>query len=317
MRSGSTDKKTFSCECISSVFVSGDTVRLEFIWPGPVPRGGQFFLIKPRRSGVFLGRPLSVAGWKPRIPYAQNETVERRVQADRRLVSSRYANTKLRLITNRRVYKDRRQNTAGILQFLVVRRGQGSRELTDLRPGEEAELTGPLGNFWAQMDLNANFPGIAHPPGGKPAGPIAMVGGGVGIAPLLAFITELKGRYRNRIPFDFYAGFRTGSFGLENIIARSLIIATEDGSQGLKGRIPDFFTPLGYRAVLVCGPEPMLKTVGNACIASRIPCYLSMEKHMACGVGACLGCTVKTTKGNRRCCTDGPIFRAEEICFEQ
>jgi len=317
MRARSSDKKTFSCECISSVFVAGDTVRLEFIWPGPVPRGGQFFLVKPQRTGVFLGRPLSVAGWKPRIPAAQNDVAERRIQADRRLVSSRYANTNLRLITNRRVYKDRRQSTAGILQFLVTRRGQGSRELVNLRPGEEAELTGPLGNFWAQMDITTHSSRIPHLPGGDSASPIALVGGGVGIAPLLAYIPELRGRFRNSVPFDFYAGFRTGSYGLENVVARSLIIATEDGSQGLKGRIPDFFAPSGYRAVLVCGPEPMLKTVADVCIAGKIPCFLSIEKHMACGVGACLGCTVKTTKGNRRCCTDGPIFRAEEICFEQ
>jgi len=255
-------KKTFFCECTKVCFVSGDTISLEFIWPGPAPRGGQFFLIRPRRTGVFLGRPISVAGWKAAESLGQ-----------------------------------------GILRFLVVRRGKGSRELTDLLPGEEAELSGPLGNCWAQVDV--------------PAGPIALVGGGVGIAPLLAVVPELKDR-----PFDFYAGFRTGSFGLEDIKSqapgpRSLIIATEDGSLGLKGRIPDFFTPSGYSGVFACGPEPMLKAVGDNCIASGVPCFISVEKHMACGVGACLGCTVKTTRGNRRCCTDGPIFNAQEICFER
>ena len=253
------NKRTFLCECISSVFVSGDTVRLEFIWRGPAPRGGQFFLIKPRRSGVFLGRPVSVAGWKPR---------------DQNMPGA-----------------------GGILHFFVVRRGQGSRELTDLRPGEEAELSGPLGNFWAGVDI--------------PGGPVALIAGGVGIAPLAAYTPELEGRI-----FDFYAGFRTGSFGLENVKSRSLVIATEDGSQGLKGRIPDFFTPSGYSGVFACGPEPMLKAVGDACIACGIPCFVSMERRIACGVGACLGCTVKTTRGNRRCCADGPIFNAEEICFD-
>ena len=258
--SGSPAKRTFVCECISSVFVAGDTVSQEFLWPGPAPQGGQFFLIKPRRTGIYLGRPISAAGWKP-------------------------------------------GGSAGsILRFLVARRGRGSRELVDLRPGEEAELSGPLGNCWAQAEI--------------PPGPVALVGGGIGIAPLLAFVPELDAR-----PFDFYAGFRTGSFGLENIEARppgprSLIIATEDGSRGMKGFITDFFAPSGYSGVFACGPEPMLRVVGDACIACGVPCFISMEKHMACGVGACLGCTVKTTLGNRRCCADGPIFKAEEVCFD-
>ena len=237
---------------------------MEFIWPGPVPRGGQFFLIKPRRTGVFLGRPISVAGWEV-------------------------------------------SGTGAILRFLVARRGQGSRELVDLRPGEEAELIGPLGNYWALLDI--------------PEGPVALVGGGIGIAPLLAFALELGEKPRNHVLFDIYAGFRTGSFGLDDIKSRtpglrSLIIATEDGSLGVKGRIPDFFTPSGYSAVCACGPEPMLRVVGDSCIAAGVPCYISVEKHMACGVGACLGCTVRTTRGNRQCCTDGPIFNAQEIVFD-
>jgi len=301
MSSTQNSKIAFLCECINSVFVSGDTVKLEFIWPGPAPQGGQFFLIKPQRTGVFLGRPLSSAGWKPRGS-SRYVNADRRVNIDRRLVSNRYSNTSVRLITNRRVNHDRRQGT--ILSFFVVRRGMGSRELVDLRPGEEAELIGPLGNSWAEMEIPTNDSN------GKAAGPIALIAGGVGIAPLLAFIPELE----NTV-FDFYAGFRTGSFGLENIKPRSLVIATEDGSQGLKGRIPDFFTASGYSAVFACGPEPMIKVVGDACIAKEIPCFISMERHMACGVGACLGCTIKTTKGNRRCCADGPIFNAEEVCF--
>jgi len=298
-------KKTFLCECINSVFVAGDTVKLEFIWPGPAPRGGQFFLIKPRRTGVFLGRPLSVAGWRPKVLSTPYKNAERRVKIDRRLISNRYVNTSLRLITNRRLNTDRRQNTGSILGFLVVRRGAGSRELVDLRPGEEALLIGPLGNFWAQMDIQTNLPR------GKAAGPVALIGGGAGVAPLTAYAQELGDR-----TFDFYAGYRTGAFGLENIRPRSLVITTEDGSQGLKGRITDFFTPTGYSMVFACGPEAMLKVAGDACIANETPCFISLERHMACGVGACLGCTVKTTKGNRRCCADGPIFNAEEVCFD-
>jgi len=283
---GGTAKRVFLCECTSSAFVAADTVCLEFIWPGPAPRGGQFFLIKPRRTGVFLGRPISVAGWKPG------------------------------------------KNAGGILRFFVVRRGLGSRELVDIRPGEEAELIGPLGNYWALADIFAS--GILESGSAEPDSvdeyeehdPIALVGGGMGIAPLLAFAGELGDSSRNPVPYDFYAGFRTGSFGLESIKSqtsgpRSLTIATEDGSEGVKGRITEFFTAVGYSGVFACGPEPMLKVVGDACIASEVPCFVSLEKHMACGVGACLGCTVKTTNGNRCCCADGPIFNAEEVCFDK
>jgi NAD(P)H-flavin reductase len=60
----------------------------------------------------------------------------------------------------------------------------------------------------------------------------------------------------------------------------------------------------------------MLKAVAAKCKAAGTPCFISMERRMACGVGACLGCTVATVKGNRRCCADGPIFNAEEVLFE-
>ena len=298
-------KRTFLCECLSSVFVAGDTVKLEFFWPGPVPRAGQFFLIKPRRTEVFLGRPVSVASWKPWVLSAPYENAERRVNIDRRLISNRYMNSGKSFVTALRTIKDRRKNTGTILGFFVVRRGIGSRELTDLRAGEEAVLTGPLGNSWSQMSVPPRYSKA------KLAGPIALIGGGVGTAPLLAYIQELGNR-----PYDFYAGYRTGSYGLKYVKPRSLVIATEDGSQGLKGRITDFFTPSGYSMVFACGPELMLKTIGDACIASEIPCFISLERHMACGVGACLGCTVRTIKANRCCCTDGPIFNAGELCFD-
>jgi NAD(P)H-flavin reductase len=216
------------------------------------------------RTGVFLGRPISVAGWA--------------------------------------LKKEAGDENSGILRFLVARRGRGSRDLTELRPGEEAELTGPLGNYWVQPEILECIN----------EGPVALVAGGIGIAPLLALARELEENTQKKV-FDFYAGFRFGSFGLESIKPRTLIIASEDGSEGFKGRIPDFFVPSGYGGVFACGPEPMLRQVGDTCIASGVPCFISVEKHMACGVGACLGCTVKTKGGNRRCCTDGPIFNAGEL----
>jgi NAD(P)H-flavin reductase len=265
-------KRTFICECINSAALAGDTVRLEFNWPGPAPMAGQFFLIKLKRSGVFLARPYSVAGW---ISW-------------RNIVS--------------KGNEDRRADPGGILSFLIARRGIGSAELSEIKKGEKAELSGPLGNYWPLEQI--------------PKGAVALVGGGVGISPLLPLALEIKKR-----PFDFFAGFKTSPFGLENLKGhaaspRAMIIATEDGSEGVKGRILDFFSPMGYSGIFACGPEPMLQEIADRSVACGIPCFVSTERRMACGVGACLGCKIKTTGGSRRCCADGPIFSGEEICFE-
>jgi NAD(P)H-flavin reductase len=303
--SSSSEKRAYFCECTSFAFIAGDTVSLEFFWPGPVPKSGQFFLIKPSRTSVFLGRPISVAGFRLRKQEEQAKLAEKQSGSDLRYKTDRRININHRIKFDRRINIDRRMFSGGYLRFLVARRGQGSRDIVNMRPGEEAELIGPLGNCWPLDNIPADHYR------GKTSGPVALVGGGVGIAPLLTIIPEL-----GKKTYDFYAGFKTTSFGLENVNPRALIIATEDGSQGVKGRIPDFFTPKGYCMVYACGPEPMLKIVGDACIAGGVPCYISVEKYMACGVGACKGCTLKTTQGNRHCCTDGPIFKAEEICFE-
>jgi len=283
---------------------------MEFIWPGPAPRSGQFFLIKPRRTGVFLSRPISVAGWKPRNNIASGETNTHSADknSSRRVKIERRKNPKGRIEIDRRLDIDRRFSSGGILRFLVLRQGQGSRELVDLRPGEEAEITGPLGNSWKDASALVNFSEGTHD---KAKSSIALVGGGVGIAPLIAYALESGNK-----SYDFYAGFRTGSFGLEKISPKFLIIATEDGSHGLKGKILDFFAPTGYNMVFACGPEPMLKIIADSCIASDVPCFISLERHMACGVGACMGCTVKTIHGNKRCCSEGPIFNGEEVVFE-
>jgi len=249
---------------INNITINDEIFRLDFIWPGDAPKAGQFFMIKPKRSSVFLGRPISVALWEP-----ESNTV----------------------------------------RFLIAKRGIGTQELADMRPGERVEMIGPLGNTWADfLPVNTEKP-------------IALIGGGIGIAPLLALVGETEEH-----TFDFYAGFKTGFtdtgektalLGSAITGTREIIIATEDGKTGLKGRIPDFMEPAKYAAVLTCGPEPMLKAVIEKCKTAGVPCFVSLEKRMACGVGACLGCTVKTENGNRRCCADGPIFNANEVVFSE
>jgi NAD(P)H-flavin reductase len=199
------------------------------------------------------------------------------------------------------------------VSFLVLQKGRGTAELGLLREGEEVALTGPLGNRWADFFTL----------GSAASKPIALVGGGIGIAPLIALADELLpgsgGITGNAVEhpsgFDFYAGFRSASFGLDKLPAGKLVIASEDGSEGHKGRVPDFVEYQNYAAVFACGPIPMLKAVAEKSNAAGVPCFISMETRMACGAGACLGCTITTTRGNRRCCADGPIFPAEEVIF--
>lgn len=194
---------------------------------------------------------------------------------------------------------------AGTLRFLVALRGEGTAELADLHVGEEAELIGPLGNDW--LSDAAAYAGTV-PTADRP---FALVGGGIGVAP----VAFLAGRFPAGT-YDFYAGFRSRPYGIDDLAPRTLVLATEDGCEGCRGRIPDYLEPSAYAAVFACGPEPMLEAVVEACASARVPCVVSMERRMACGVGACLGCAVPTKSGNRRCCADGPIFDAREVLFD-
>jgi NAD(P)H-flavin reductase len=267
MNTGSGKRQSVSCKLIYNSSINKEIFRLDFAWPGPAPQAGRFFMIKPERSSVFLGRPVSAAGWTSGTGGAP-----------------------------------------GSVRFLIARRGRGTEELLNMRTGEEAELSGPLGNTWKEF---LSGPAVKNAGGTAGEKKIALMGGGIGIAPLLALGTELPPD-----SFDFYGGFRSASFCLEGITARSVIIASEDGGEGKKGRIPDFLDPAQYAAVCACGPPAMLKATAVRCAAADVPCFVSMERRMACGVGACLGCTVKTKSGNRRCCADGPVFPAGEIVFD-
>jgi NAD(P)H-flavin reductase len=280
-------KQYITSNVLANKAVNHEIFRLDIAWPGPAPHVGQFFLIKPKRSGVFLARPISVALWE--------KAIEDTPQTRRRLRGKRGDYVTF-MITDS-------------IRFLIAKRGPGTAELAELQTGEEVELTGPLGNCWEEF----------LPPENTKK-PIALIGGGIGVAPLEGLPEEFK-----KYDFDFYAGFRTGFKTIEErygllgpavFNSQNFIIATENGSEGKKGRITDFLDPAKYAAVCACGPTAMLWVVTEKCKAAGVPCFISMEKHMACGVGACLGCTVKTKNGNKRCCADGPIFPAEELIFE-
>ena len=193
--------------------------------------------------------------------------------------------------------------------FLILLKGQGTQELCSLAAGDKVSVIGPLGNTFPRPSSIVSKDGA----GVK----VCVVGGGIGVAPVAGFAATLPEN-----SYDFYAGFKSGSYGLEKLKANKLVVTTDDGSCGVKGMIPQVLDAAalknaGYQVVYSCGPEPLLAYVQEICREAGIPCYLSMESAMACGMGACLGCTIATTEGNRRCCADGPVFPGEILLFQK
>jgi len=194
-----------------------------------------------------------------------------------------------------------------IVKFLIIKNGRGTKEFYDLQPGERVSLTGPLGNAWADF----------LPDSGR----AALVSGSIGVAPLAALVAE-----RPDFTFHIYAGFKNGFIDkdVENAVlgsaknAEKIVIAAEDGVNAHNGLILDYIhEPESYDVIFACGSSVMLKSVKEKFQSISVPCFLSAESRMACGVGACLGCAIRTVKGNARCCADGPIFSAGDIIFEQ
>ncbi|MBQ7881524.1 MAG: dihydroorotate dehydrogenase [Treponema sp.] len=184
------------------------------------------------------------------------------------------------------------------LNFLILLKGKGTSELCNLDKGDKLEILGPVGNYWVKPNS---------------AEKVAIFGGGVGVAPVAGFASTLPKK-----SYDFYAAFKSGSYGLEYVKAQNLIITTDDGSVGTKGMITaviDSESIKQYDVVYACGPTPMLAYIQKICLEANVKCWLSLENRMACGLGACLGCTIKTTEGNKRCCKDGPIFDGKILDF--
>ena len=192
-------------------------------------------------------------------------------------------------------------NNSAKIEFLILKKGKGTRELCALKSGDRVELLGPCGNTFPRPIEGSN---------------ICIVGGGVGIAPVAGFASTLPDQ-----TYDFYASFKSGSYGLQNIKAKTLFITTDDGSQGISGMISAALNASDlrarkYTAVYACGPAPMLRYIQGICRDANVQCYLSLEEKMACGMGVCLGCTVQTVEGYKRCCKDGPVFAGQKIIFD-
>ncbi len=190
----------------------------------------------------------------------------------------------------------------GTLRMVYRVVGQGTAEFSKLEAGDSIEVMGPLGN--------------GFPLEGKTA---IVVGGGIGVPPMLELTKELAGQV------TAVMGYRNDSLFLaEEFIdaGAEVIIATDDGSIGVHGTVVDAMKENNLTAdvIYACGPKPMLRGVAEYAKEKGLKCYVSMEERMACGVGACLGCVCQSTEkddhshvNNKRVCKDGPVFLSTEV----
>jgi dihydroorotate dehydrogenase electron transfer subunit len=186
------------------------------------------------------------------------------------------------------------------LQFLFEEVGPGTRRLGELEAGDSLALLGPLGI------------GFTVPGDGRRA---LLVGGGIGVAPLLCWDDELRASGTDA---PVLLGFRTaGHAEAAALFGGDPAICTDDGSVGRRARVTEpLREELGRNpdaVVYACGPEPMLAAVKALCEELGVPAQLALEAGMACGYGACFGCVVPTVDGYARVCVDGPVFAAEQL----
>lgn len=190
-------------------------------------------------------------------------------------------------------------SNTGALTFLYQVKGEGTQKLAALKAGDTVTVTGPCGNGFNTAALAG-------------AGKLAVVGGGIGTAPLLLVCKKLAAGGNKP---DLYVGFRDEPYGLEEFVpyCAGIYLATDSGAVGHHGLVTEILDATKYATVLTCGPMVMMRGVAALCQSAGVPCLASLEKKMACGLGACLGCTCHTKVGAKTVCKDGPVFKAEEV----
>lgn len=184
--------------------------------------------------------------------------------------------------------------------------GKGTAEFSRYKTGRRVDILGTLGN---------GFP-LEKAEGKR----LFLMGGGIGIPPMLAVAKAVRGA----ASVDVIVGYRDKELFLAEDLAKyaPVHIATEDGSAGTKGNVMNVIEEEKLEAdvIFACGPMPMLRAIKQYAAQKGIEAYISLEERMACGVGACLGCVVRTRQvdhhshvNNARICTDGPVYAAEDV----
>lgn len=183
-------------------------------------------------------------------------------------------------------------------------KGQGTQWLSQRKPGDVVDVLGPLGHGFPQV-----------------SGRVLVVGGGIGVPPMY---------YTAKCADQAHAvlGFRSKEKALLldkfQEICPQVKVMSDDGSLGEQGFVAQGVAQMleqhDYAAVFACGPKIMLKTTFDACQKKGIPCYVSMEERMGCGIGACLVCAVKLRRNGEEfmghVCKDGPVFMGEEVVWD-
>ena len=192
---------------------------------------------------------------------------------------------------------------ANELWLLVAAIGEGTRHITTLKPGDTLNCVLPLGNGFTMPKSSSDR--------------VLLVGGGVGVAPLLYMGAEMK---RNGIEPTFLLGARGAAALLEIDLFRRygrVCITTEDASEGEKGFVTNH-SVLGekFDMIATCGPKPMMVAVARYAYKAGVECEASLENMMACGLGACLCCVEKTTEGNLCVCKEGPVLNIKKLLWQ-
>lgn len=194
------------------------------------------------------------------------------------------------------------------VDFIVQVRGNATKTLSERNVGESLDILGPLGKGFT---ISNNFRKIA------------IIGGGIGIFPLLFLGRELQ-----NTDVYCYLGFRTKSLIIliDEFIhfSKELKVVTNDGSYGYRGLVTNVIkedvNTIRFDMIYGCGPLPMLKSLQKIALELEIPCEISVEERMACGVGACLGCAIKLVDGDTwtygHVCKNGPVFSVDKLIFE-
>ncbi|MCI9592679.1 MAG: dihydroorotate dehydrogenase electron transfer subunit [Lachnospiraceae bacterium] len=194
----------------------------------------------------------------------------------------------------------------GRLRVVYRVAGAGTEEFSQLKQGDFVDILGPLGNGFPLKEAEGKR--------------VLLIGGGIGIPPMLETAKALRGKAE----LTSVLGYRDSQLFLQTAFAAcgAAEVATEDGSAGTKGNVLDAVREKGLTGDLIfaCGPKPMLRALKAYAAETDIKCYLSLEERMACGIGACLACVCQSKDvdehshvHNKRICKEGPVFCAEEV----
>lgn len=194
----------------------------------------------------------------------------------------------------------------GIVTIVYAVVGKGTGSFSRFKKGDAIKVLGPLGNgFKIDKSVSTHI----------------LIGGGIGVPPLVELAKHLKGKVYA------FLGFAENPILVKELesYGAKVFVATDNGNVGFKGNVIDLLKKENIKGDMIysCGPKPMLKAVSKWAEDMGIKAQISMEERMACGIGVCVGCTCKTKKKdeedwqNRKVCTDGPVFWSEEVIWDE